>query len=168
MLGSDIPEDFARNRKVLETNFSCTGMNFIKGSWWLICQRLTCSKLLSYGGTNSTCKGRFQKALLLYVSILMTRNGTWRLFYDKPTTAQRCLLETEKHILEDFFSSLLSKFRKYHPSGNLKLNILGTFQSLRLRDSMGKMLRISLELKFTPNTLGSHGLNRTDSQLFIS
>jgi len=33
-----------------------------------------------------------------------------------PTTAQRCRSETEKFILEDLFSSVLSKFKKYHPS----------------------------------------------------
>jgi len=36
-------------------------------------------------------------------------------------------------ILEDLFSSVLSPFKKYHPSGNLKSNNLGIFQSLKLR-----------------------------------
>jgi len=62
--------------------------------------------------------------------------------------------ETEKCISEDFFSSVLSRLKKYHPSGNLKFNNLGIFQSLKLRNSMGKVLRISLKLIFTPNTLG--------------
>jgi len=35
----------------------------------------------------------------------------------------------KKNILEDLFSSVLSQFRKYHPSGNLKFNYLGIFQS---------------------------------------
>jgi len=42
-------------------------------------------------------------------------------------------LETEKIILEDLFSSVLSQFKKYHPSGNLKFNNLGILQSLELR-----------------------------------
>jgi len=37
-----------------------------------------------------------------------------------------------------FFSSVLSKFEKYHPSGNLKCNNLGIFHSLKLRNLMGK------------------------------
>jgi len=32
---------------------------------------------------------------------------------------------------EDLFSSVLSQFKKYHPSGNLKFNYLGIFQSLK-------------------------------------
>jgi len=35
-----------------------------------------------------------------------------------PTTAQRCRSETETFILEDLSSSVLSKLKKYHPSGN--------------------------------------------------
>jgi len=42
--------------------------------------------------------------------------------------------ETEKNILEDPFSSVLSHFKKYHPSGNLKFNNLGIFPSLKLRN----------------------------------
>jgi len=63
-----------------------------------------------------------------------------------------------KHILEDPFSSVLSQFKIYHPSGNLEFNNLGIFQSLKLRNSMGKILAISLKLNFTPNTLGCYGL----------
>jgi len=67
--------------------------------------------------------------------------------------------ETKKKInLEDLFSSVFSKFKKYHPSGNLKFNNLGIFQSLKLRNLMGKILRISLRLYFTPNTLDGYGL----------
>jgi len=52
----------------------------------------------------------------------------------------------------------LSQFKKYHPSGNLKLTILGIFQSLKWRILVEKILPISLNLNFTPNTLGFHGL----------
>jgi len=45
--------------------------------------------------------------------------------------AQRCRSETEKFILEDLFSSVLSQSKKYHPSGNRNLNNLGIFQSLK-------------------------------------
>jgi len=51
-------------------------------------------------------------------------------------------METEKIISEDIFSSVLSQFKKYHPSGNLKFNYLGIFQSLKLRISMEKILSI--------------------------
>jgi len=47
-------------------------------------------------------------------------------------------LETEKNILEDLFSLVLIQFKQYHPSGNLKFNNLGIFQSLKLRILMEK------------------------------
>jgi len=50
----------------------------------------------------------------------------------------------------------MSKFKKYHPSGNLKFNNLGIFKSLKLRNLMDKIRRISLKLNFTPNTLGCY------------
>jgi len=62
-------------------------------------------------------------------------------------------------ILEDLFSSLLSQFKKFHLSENLKFNNLGIYQSLKLRNLMGKILRISFKLNFTPNTLGCYGLS---------
>jgi len=42
------------------------------------------------------------------------------------------------------------------PPGNLKFDYLGIFQSLKLRISLGKILPISLQQNFTPNTLGCH------------
>ena len=39
----------------------------------------------------------------------------------------------QKNILEDLFSSALSQFKKYYPSGNLKFNNLGISQSIKLR-----------------------------------
>jgi len=68
-------------------------------------------------------------------------------------------LATEKNILEDLFSSLLSQSKKYHPSGNLKFNYLGIFQGLKLLILMGKILLISLKLNFTPDTLGCYELS---------
>jgi len=53
----------------------------------------------------------------------------------------------------------LSELKKYHPSGNLKFNKLGIFQSLKLRNLMEKILRISFKLNFTPNTFGWYGLS---------
>jgi len=64
----------------------------------------------------------------------------------------------KKFFLEDLLSSVLSHFKKYHPSESLNLNNLGIFQSLKLRSLMGKILQISLELNFSPNTLGFYGL----------
>jgi len=52
----------------------------------------------------------------------------------------------------------LPLFEKYHPSGNLKYNNLGIFQSLKLCNLMGKILRVSLKRNFTRNTLGCYGL----------
>jgi len=76
----------------------------------------------------------------------------------QPTTAQRCLSAAEKFILEFLFSSILSQFKKYHPSGNLKFKYSGIFQCLKLRILIEKILSISLKLNFTPNTLGCYGL----------
>jgi len=42
--------------------------------------------------------------------------------------------------------------------GNLKFYYSGISQSLKLRISLEKILSISLELNFTPNTLGCYGL----------
>jgi len=62
-------------------------------------------------------------------------------------TAQQCRSATEKFNLEDLFSSVLSQFyKKYHPSGNLKLNYLSIFQSLKLRILMETILSISLKI----------------------
>jgi len=76
----------------------------------------------------------------------------------------------KKNILEDLFSSVLSKSKNNHPSGNLKFNNLDIFQSLKLRILMGRILRISLKLNFTPDTLCSYGLKtieiRTTPVLF--
>jgi len=47
---------------------------------------------------------------------------------------------TEKFILKDIFSSVLSQFKKYHPYGNIKLNYLDIFQSLKFRILIEKNL----------------------------
>jgi len=65
---------------------------------------------------------------------------------------------TEKNIFQDLSSSVLSQFKKYHPSGNSKCYYLGILKSLKLRILVRKMLLISLKLNFTPNTLGCKGL----------
>jgi len=59
-------------------------------------------------------------------------------------TAQRCRSETQKFILEDLFSSVLSQFRKYHSSENPKFINSGIFQSLKFRILMEEILSISL------------------------
>jgi len=62
----------------------------------------------------------------------------------QPFTAQRCPSATEKNIFEDLFSSVLSQFKKYHPSENLKLYNLGNLKSLKMRNLVKKILPISL------------------------
>jgi len=64
----------------------------------------------------------------------------------------------KKNIFEDLFSSVLSQFKKYHPSGNLKFYNFGILKSLKLGILVRKILSISLKLNFTPNTLGCKGL----------
>jgi len=61
-------------------------------------------------------------------------------------------------MLEDLLSSELSYLKKYHPSGNKQFINLGTFQRLKLRNLLGQIFRIYLELNFTLNTLGYYGL----------
>jgi len=61
----------------------------------------------------------------------------------------------------------LSQFKKYHPSGNLKFNYLGIFQSSKLRILMEKILSISPKLNFTTNILDCYGLNHGVEQLDI-
>jgi len=71
--------------------------------------------------------------------------------------------ETEKK-LDHLFSSVLSKFKKYHSSVNLKFNNLGIFQSLKLRNLAGKTPGISLKLNLTPNTLGCYGFKKQEKK----
>jgi len=73
-------------------------------------------------------------------------------------TAQRCRSVTEKNILEELFSSVLSQFKKYYRSGNLIFHNLGILKSLKLRILVKKILLISLKLNFTANNLGCEGL----------
>jgi len=63
-------------------------------------------------------------------------------------------LETEKNILEDLFSSVLSQFKKYHPSGNLKFDNLGIFQSFKLRILAEKIFLIFSYAKFHSKYFG--------------
>jgi len=76
-----------------------------------------------------------------------------------PLPSSDAVRQQKKIILEDLFSSVLSQLKKYNPSGNLKFKYLSISQSLKLRILMGKILRISLYLNFTPNTLGCYELN---------
>ena len=82
------------------------------------------------------------------------------------TTAQRCCSETGKVIL-DLFSSVVTQFKKYHPSGNLKFNNSHIFQSLKFRILIEKNLSISLKLNLTPNTLANCGLNHLSKLLLV-
>jgi len=56
------------------------------------------------------------------------------------------------------FQFILSQFKKYHPSGNVKFNHLSIFQSLEVRILMEIIILISLKLNFTPNISGCYGL----------
>jgi len=49
-----------------------------------------------------------------------------------PTTAQQCRPETEKNILEVFFSLALLHFKKYQPSRNLKFYNVALFLKLAI------------------------------------
>jgi len=45
-----------------------------------------------------------------------------------PLLPSGAVRQQKKSILEDLFSPVLSQFKNYHPSGNLKFNNLGIFQ----------------------------------------
>jgi len=69
---------------------------------------------------------------------------------------------------ENLLSSVLSQFKKYHPSGNLNYINLGIFQSLTFRNFIEKILSIPVKLNFTPNTLGCYVLrNMTHLHAFL-
>ena len=57
--------------------------------------------------------------------------------------------------------NIVTIYKRYHPSGNVKFNYFGIFQSLKLRILMEKLLSISLKLNFTTNNLGCYGLEST-------
>jgi len=61
-----------------------------------------------------------------------------------PLPPSDAVRQQKKNILEDLFRSVLSQFKNYHPSGNLKMNYLGIFQSLKFRILMEKILSVSL------------------------
>jgi len=46
--------------------------------------------------------------------------------------------QQKENSLEGLFSSVLSQFKKYHPSGNLKFNNLGIFLKLKIAYHSGK------------------------------
>jgi len=60
----------------------------------------------------------------------------------------------KEFYLEDLLSSVFSQFKTYHPSGNLKLNNIGIFQSFKFLILMEEIPPVSLELNITPSTLG--------------
>ena len=89
--------------------------------------------------------------------------STKRLF--NPLPPSDAIRKQKKNILEDFLSSVLSQFKKYHPSGNLTFNNLGIFQSLTFRILMKKkILPISLKVNFTPNILSCCGFTHSLSK----
>jgi len=59
-----------------------------------------------------------------------------------------------KNVSEDLFSSVLSQFKKYHPSRNLKFDNLGHFESLKLRILVGKNPSNFFKAKFHSKYFG--------------
>jgi len=95
---------------------------------------------------------RSRRALSIYMNTVFI-GVSLKLTHYRPAMP----IGNRKKIEADLFSSLLSKLKKYHLSGNLKMNNLGVFQSLKLRNLV---LRISLELNFIPNTLDCNWLTK--------
>jgi len=65
--------------------------------------------------------------------------------------------EQKKIFYRIFSVQYCHNLKNITPSGNLKLNYLGIFQSFKFRTLMGKIQPISPKLDFTPNTLGCYG-----------
>ena len=59
--------------------------------------------------------------------------GYFDLTKRNPLPPSDAVRQQEKNILEDLFSSVLSQFKKYHPSGNLTFYNLGILKSLKFR-----------------------------------
>jgi len=76
-----------------------------------------------------------------------------------PLAPRDAVRKRKKNILEDLFSSVLSRLKKYHPSENVKFNNLDSSQSLKLRILMEKILPTALKLNFTPNSSGGYELS---------
>jgi len=70
----------------------------------------------------------------------------WVLYYQhlNPVPPSDAVRKQKNIILEDLLSSVLSQFQKYHPSGNLKFNNLGIFQTLKFRILMEKSFQFLL------------------------
>ena len=77
----------------------------------------------SHNETHST-RRKSRKGLLKVP--IATKSNIQSDIFQAHLNAQRCRSETEKVILEDLFSSVLSQFKKYHPSENLNFAYLGT------------------------------------------
>jgi len=61
------------------------------------------------------------------VSFESSGNGKKKGVAINPLPPSDAVRKQKKSILEVFFSSVLSQFKKYHPSGNPKFNNLGIF-----------------------------------------
>jgi len=55
------------------------------------------------------------------------------LIYTLTAPPSDAVRKRRKNIIEDLFSSVFSQFKKYPPSGNLKFNNSGIFQSFKFR-----------------------------------
>jgi len=87
----------------------------------------------TYSPSQERIRSLFQKQLLLS-KVFFIIAKMYNLMHYCPTVP----FGNRKNILEDLFSSVLSHFKKHHPSGNLKCNNLSIFQSLKLRALVGK------------------------------
>jgi len=65
----------------------------------------------------------------------------------------------KKYFRRSFQFSIVT-IKKISPLWNPKNFYFGIFQSLKFRILMKKILPISLNLNFTPNTLGCYGLSK--------
>jgi len=81
---------------------------------------------------------RFEKCSLFFFNEILDEES---LFNPQPPSDA---VRKQKFLLEDLFSSVLLQFKKYHPSGNLKFNNLGIFQSFKLRYLMKKFFKFLL------------------------
>ena len=103
---------------------------------------------------------------MLWSSLPSRSAWHWRVLYESyktqlkkfnPLPPSVAVRKHKKNVIGSFWS-VLPHFKKYHPSGNLKLNNLGISRSVKCHMLTGEILSIPLKLNFTRNTLSCCGL----------
>jgi len=66
------------------------------------------------------------------LSLVLAKSVPFSQSPNNPPPPSDAVRKQKKIILEDLFSSVLSQFKKYHPSGNLIFKNFGIFEKLKI------------------------------------